>query len=125
MDGPKGGILKQGISEKQPKQKGWLTMNHLENQFTTALLEQLSKAKEACGVEETRLRQQAEALGGVKAVQQMLQRRQATRQFEPLKNKKRLDLSVEALVVKGKYGSLFTDDEVNTCLDALLEAGYF
>lgn len=100
-------------------------MNHLEHTFTTALLEQLSKAAAVCGVEETRLRQQAEALGGVKAVQQMLARRQETRQFVPLKNMKRLDLSVEALVVKGKYASLFTDEEVNACLDALLEGGLY
>jgi hypothetical protein len=55
----------------------------------------------------------------------MLHRRQVTRQFEPLKQKKRLDLSPEALVVKGKYGALFTDEEVNLCLEALLEAGMY
>ena len=100
-------------------------MNNLENTFTTALLEQLSKAQKVCGVEETRLRQQAEKLGGVKAVQQMLSRRQETRQFTPLKQMKRLDLSVEALVIKGKYASLFTDEEVNACLEVLLEGGMF
>ncbi len=100
-------------------------MNNLEHTFTTALLEQLSKAAGACGVEEVRLRQQAEALGGVKAVKQMLARRQENRQFVPLKNMKRLDLSVEALVVKGKFASLFTDEEVNACLDALLEGGLY
>lgn len=100
-------------------------MNNLENTFTAVLLEQLSKAQKVCGVEETRLRQQAEKLGGVKAVQQMLSRRQETRQFGPLKQMKRLDLSVEALVIQGKYASLFTDEEVNTCLEALLEGGMF
>lgn len=100
-------------------------MKNLESSFTLALLEQLDKASMICGVEETRLRQQAEALGGVKAVQQMLARRQETRQFIPLKNMKRLDLSVEALVVQGKYASLFTDEEVNICLDALLAAGFY
>lgn len=100
-------------------------MNNLENTFTAVLLAQLSKAQKVCGVEETRLRQQAEKLGGVKAVQQMLSRRQETRQFGPLKQMKRLDLSVEALVIQGKYASLFTDEEVNTCLEALLEGGMF
>lgn len=100
-------------------------MNNLEHTFTTALLEQLGKAAGVCGVEEVRLRQQAEALGGVKAVKQMLARRQENRQFVPLKNMKRLDLSVEALVVKGKFASLFTDEEVNACLDALLEGGLY
>lgn len=100
-------------------------MANLENSFTAALLEQLHMAAKICGVEETRLWKQAEALGGVKAVKQMLSRRQETRQFEPLKKLKRLDLSVEALVVKGKYASLFTDEEVNACLDALLEGGLY
>lgn len=100
-------------------------MSNMESTFTTALLEQLSKAQKVCGVDETRLRQQAEKLGGVKAVQQMLSRRQETRQFVPLKQMKRLDLSVEALVIQGKFASLFTDDEVNTCLEALLEGGMF
>ncbi len=100
-------------------------MSNMESTFTTALLEQLSKAQKVCGVEETRLRQQAEKLGGVKAVQQMLSRRQETRQFVPLKQMKRLDLSVEALVIQGKFASLFTDEEVNTCLEALLEGGMF
>ena len=31
----------------------------------------------------------------------------------------------EASAVKGKYGPLFTDEEVNTCLTLLLESGYF
>ena len=100
-------------------------MNNLENSFTTALLGQLAKAQQICGVEETRLRQNAEKLGGVKAVQQMLSRRQETRQFQSLRQMKRLDLSVEALVIQGKYASLFTDDEVNACLEVLLEGGMF
>ena len=100
-------------------------MKNIESTFTTALLQQLQDAQKICGVEEARLRQQAEKLGGVKAVQQMLSRGQMTRQFEPLKKMKRLDKSVEALVIEGKYASLFTDEEVNVCLSALLEGGMF
>lgn len=100
-------------------------MKNIENTFTTALMAQLSKAQEVTGVEEVRLRQQAEKLGGVKAVQQMLARRQETRQFQPLQKMKRLDLSVEALVIQGKFGGLFSDEEVNACLQVLLEGGMF
>jgi len=28
-------------------------------------------------------------------------------------------------MTKGKYGALFTDEEVNHCLNVLMEAGYF
>ena len=100
-------------------------MDQLEQKFTVELLEQLSRAQQVSGVEETRLRQNVEKLGGVKAVQQMLAKNQENRQFQPLLKLKRLDLSVEALVIQGKYSSLFTDDEVNLCLNALLEGGMF
>lgn len=100
-------------------------MKNMENTFTTALLEQLTEAERITGVSEIRLRQQTEKVGGVKAVQQMLSRRQENRQFQPLKKTKRLDLSVEALVIQGRFAALFSDEEVNDCLRLLLENGMF
>ena len=100
-------------------------MTKLETEFTADLLRSLTEAENLTGVAETRLRQQAEKLGGSKAVQELLKRGQTTRQFGPLKEKKRLDLSPEALVTKGKYASLFTDEEADGCLAALLEAGFY
>ena len=94
-------------------------MTKLETGFTAQLIAQLKTAAEVTGVEETRLLQQAEKLGGAQAVKELLRRGQMTRQFEPL------DLTTEALVIQGKYAPLFTDEEVNTCLSALLEAGMF
>lgn len=58
-------------------------------------------------------------------MKEMLSRRQMTRQFDALKKTHRLELSVEALVIQGKYAPLFTDDEVNECLNTLLEGGMF
>ena len=78
-------------------------MTKLETAFTAELLKNLAAAAELTGVEEARLRQQAEKLGGPKAVEELIARGQMTRQFQPLKEKKRLDLSPEALVTKGKY----------------------
>ncbi len=100
-------------------------MTKLETAFTADLLRSLSEAEQLTGVGEPRLRQQAEKLGGPKAVKELLKRGQSTRQFAPLKEKKRLDLSPEALVTKGKYAELFTDEEVDLCLSALLEAGMY
>lgn len=100
-------------------------MTKLETAFTAELLKNLAAAAELTSVEEARLRQQAEKLGGPKAVKELITRGQMTRQFQPLKEKKRLDLSPEALVTKGKYAELFTDEEVNLCLQALLEAGMY
>lgn len=100
-------------------------MTKLEQAFTLALLQNLSEAEKATGVAEPRLKKLAEEKGGAAAVKQLLSRHQMTRQFDSLKQKKRLDLSVEALVIQGKYAALFTDEEVNDCLAALLEAGMF
>lgn len=36
----------------------------------------------------------------------------------------RLDLSLEALAIKKQFTALFTDEEANTALDRLLNAGY-
>ena len=100
-------------------------MTKLETDFTLALIANLEEAERLTGVAETRLKTQAQKDGGAAAVKQMLSRGQMTRQFMPLKAKRRLDLSPEALVTKGKYASLFTDEEVNICLSALLEAGMY
>ena len=45
--------------------------------------------------------------------------------FWQLSDKKRLDLSLEALAVDKRFTSLFTDEEANTALTRLLEAGYY
>lgn len=55
----------------------------------------------------------------------MLARGQQTRQFALLKGAGRLDLSPEALVVQGRFGALFTDEEVDACLQILLDAGMY
>ena len=44
--------------------------------------------------------------------------------FWTLAEKNRLDLSLEALVVKKQFTSLFSDEEANTALNRLLCAGY-
>ena len=44
--------------------------------------------------------------------------------FWDLAEKNRLDLSLEALAVKKQFTSLFTDEQANTALERLLNAGY-
>lgn len=100
-------------------------MTKLDAEFTAALLQSLAEAEQVTGVAETRLKTQAEKLGGTNAVVQFLARGQQTRQFAALQEKKRLDLTPEALVIRGKFGPLFTDEQVNLCLQTLLEAGMF
>lgn len=100
-------------------------MTKLETDFTTALIAAITQAEALTGIGEPRLVAQAQKDGGPKAVRQMLSRGKCSRQFESLKEQGRLELSPEALVVQGKYASLFSDDEVNLCLETLLSAGMF
>ena len=44
--------------------------------------------------------------------------------FWALADKGRLDLSLEALAVKKPFTKLFTDEQANTALTRLLDAGY-
>ena len=45
--------------------------------------------------------------------------------FSQLADKRRLDLSLEALVVDKRFTGLFSDEEANTALTRLLSAGYY
>lgn len=44
--------------------------------------------------------------------------------FNQLADKRRLDLSLEALVVDKRFTGLFSDEEANNALMRLLDAGY-
>lgn len=45
--------------------------------------------------------------------------------FQILADKKHLELSLEALAVDKRFGALFSDEEANTALMRLLNAGYY
>ena len=45
--------------------------------------------------------------------------------FAALESAKRLDLSLEALAIDKRFTALFTDEEANTALMRLLDAGYY
>ena len=45
--------------------------------------------------------------------------------FQILADKKHLELTLEALAVDKRFGALFSDEEANTALMRLLNAGYY
>ena len=76
-------------------------------------------------------RQKAEALGArirpITDLQQAPRCLSGSREsdgFNLLAQKGRLDLSLEALAVEKQFTALFTDEEANTALMRLLDAGY-
>lgn len=62
--------------------------------------------------------------GGLLAAKQLIAKEGGTYGFEVLWEKKRLDLSVEALVLKPEYETLFSDEERMLCRDRLEKFGY-
>lgn len=62
--------------------------------------------------------------GGLKAAKQLISKSGGTYGFEVLWENNRLDLSVEALVLKPEYNDLFTDEEREICRKRLIEFGY-
>lgn len=100
-------------------------MTDLEKKFSE---EWMKKAEEAQGMDDynaARLLKNIQERGGVLVARRALERNGCSENFELLKKNRRLDLSMEALIVKGEYGTLFEDDEVNQCLALLCECGYF
>ena len=76
-------------------------------------------------------RQKAVSLGvrirpveDMKQVQRLLSGSRTSDGFADLAVKGQLKLSLEALVVDKRFTALFTDDEANTALLRLLDAGY-
>lgn len=93
--------------------------------FTAALLSVIDAAQTECGVRQARLRQNAETYGGVSAAKDYIKRNRVSDGFDALKAAKRLDLSMEALVVSPQYHAQFTDEEVNACFSLLCGADYY
>jgi len=97
----------------------------LEEKFTKQAKENAQTALLAHGCTTKRLLQDLETYGAVRTVQDLCRKHRLSDGFEQLAQKKQMQLSLEALVIKGAYGSLFTDEEANWCLQVLMEAGYF
>ena len=65
-----------------------------------------------------------EASDAMKTAHRALSGNRVSDGFNVLADKKHLDLSLEALAVDKRFTQLFTDEEANTALMRLLDAGY-
>ena len=97
----------------------------LKEEFLLQAIKNAQTAMLELGAPTKRLIDTLSSRGGVETVQELCKRHRVSDGFDALCDRGRGDLTLEALVVKGKFGSLFTDDEVNHCLDVLMQAGYF
>ena len=97
----------------------------LSQAFQKEAIANAQSAMLAHGAPTKRLMHTLETRGGVETAKDHASRHRLSDGFDFLAGCGHLELSLEALMTRGKYASLFTDEEVNHCLDALLEAGYY
>lgn len=95
-----------------------------ELEFHTAMVEIFRQAKQECGYVATRFLQMVNADGGVEAARRLLLTNDPSDGFTVLWEHGRLDLSVEAHMLRPEFADLFTDEERSIARKRLLEYGY-
>ena len=93
--------------------------------FLIKAIENAQTALLAHGCPTKRLIANLQAYGGAETVKELARKRRVSDGFDALVTCGHPELTLEALAIQGKYGSLFTDEEINWCLEVLVEAGYF
>ena len=100
-------------------------MTALEKKLQAEVLKNCELAEKQCGCQMTRFIQTIERFGIVKTAQEILRKRRTSDCFNKLAEAGRLELTMEAPIVKAEYAELFTDDHVNDCYELLCEPGYY
>ena len=102
-----------------------LRQEGLEEKLAQRLRQQAQSAA-ALGIPEPkRLFQAAERFGAAEALSGLFSRGRLSDCFDALADAGHLELSPEALVVSKEFGPLFSDEEADFCLQALLQAGFY
>lgn len=96
----------------------------LEKAFHRDMLQIYQRAKEECGYNATRFLQMVANDGGLKTAQKLLATATPSDGFVELWENRRLDLSMENLVLNPKYRSLFSQQEIETAKERLNAYGF-
>lgn len=99
-------------------------MTDLERQFHDAMKEVYRRAKDECGYPANYLLNMVNELGGLAAAKALLGTHKVSQGFTKLFELKRLDLSVEALVLRSEFSSLFSQTELEVACLRLADLGY-
>jgi len=99
-------------------------MTTLEKQFDQDMIDIYTRAKKECGYNASRFLQMIGAKGGLTTAKQLISKPGGTDGFTTLWEHGRLDLSVEAHVIKPEYTELFSDEERQMCKERLKQFGY-
>ena len=99
-------------------------MNDLEKQFHRAMVGIYETAKHELGYNATYLLRMISDYGGLEAAKRLLATDKPSEGFGTLLLHERLDLSVEAHVVKPEFAELFTADEIEIAENRLEQYGF-
>jgi hypothetical protein len=99
-------------------------MQDLAARFQTEMINIYVKAKEDCRYNATRFLQMVTDSGGVATARTLLRTPTLSDGFAALWEHGRLDLTVEALVLREPWSELFDKEELNIARERLQDAGY-
>ena len=99
-------------------------MTDLEMRFHQAMIDIYQRAKDECGYNATRFLSMLSARGGLAAARTLLATSAPSSGFTTLWEHGRLDLTVEAHILKPEFAALFTQDEKELARSRLEEYGY-
>lgn len=100
-------------------------MSILEKKLQQEVIKNCELAEKEYGCKMTKFLQTIERFGIVRTAQEILRKGRTSDCFNKLAEAGRLDLTMEATIVKGEYAELFTDEQVNDCYERLCEKGYY
>lgn len=96
----------------------------LEIEFHRAMIDIFTRAKIEADYLATRYIQMVTELGGVKAAKKLINSDKPSEGYTALWERKRLDITVEALVQNPKWAPLFVPAEIERAKQRLKEYGY-
>lgn len=99
-------------------------MSNLVDEFNREMLTVYTSAKEECNYNATRYLQMISVHGGLTTAKKLLSENKIHDGLTALYLCNRLDLTVEALVLKEKYKSLFTEEELKIAKKRLNDLHY-
>lgn len=98
--------------------------SELEERFGNDMIYIYNAAREECNYNASRFLQMIYDKGGLAAARQLIRKTGEFAGLIALYDNKRLDLSVEAYVLKPEYAELFTEEEKEICRKRLHEYEY-
>ena len=99
-------------------------MDSLKKSFRQEMCDIYTTAKKECGYNAARFLQMLNTMDGVDVAKQLIHKDGMSEGMIALWENHRLDLSVEAHVLKPEFAGLFTEEEKNICRNRLKELGY-